>query len=192
MNRHDPRDLSALARGTPRQQRAYAAIQSLNLFHLLRVYSPTLAGTIPLGIDLPTSDLDIICQAHGLAAFERCVRAAFGARANFHARRKIVRGVESFIANFDYADFPFEIFAQPRAVSEQYAVRHLLIEARVLEIGGEPAREKICALRAQGLKTEPTFAALLGLAGDPYEELLQIETWSDEKIAEAIRRASNL
>ncbi len=185
------RDLSYLVRGTPRQRKAVRVIQSLGILETLRDFSPTLAGTIPLGIDTPTSDLDIICQARDLPAFARCVRAAFGPRDNFRARRTIVRGVESFIANFDYADFPFEIFAQTRAVGEQYAIRHLLIEARALEIGGEPAREKIRAARAQGMKTEPAFAELLGLTGDAYEKLLQVETWSDEKIAAAIRRASS-
>jgi hypothetical protein len=164
-----------LTRGTARQRRAYRALQSLGVFRILRAYTPVLAGTIPLNIDIPGSDLDIICAARDLDAFTRDVTAAFGARPGFRIEHVTIKGVASVIANFDHAGFPIEIFGQPRPVTEQNAYRHLVVEARLLKIGGERARRAIRKMKNAGLKTEPAFARYFGIAGDPYEELLR---WS--------------
>ncbi|MDP4097618.1 DUF4269 domain-containing protein [Paenibacillus sp. P96] len=40
----------------------------------------------------------------------------------------------------------------------------------------------IRSMKRDGFKTEPAFAALLGLQGDPYEELLRMYSWSDEQL----------
>jgi len=42
--------------------------------------TPVLTGTLPLDIDVESSDLDIIGESHDLAAFEDAVKDAFGAR----------------------------------------------------------------------------------------------------------------
>ena len=41
-----------------------------HLFTLLAPYNPVLAGTFPLGLQTDTSDLDILCEARDLPAFE--------------------------------------------------------------------------------------------------------------------------
>ncbi len=166
-------------RATARYRRAQRALQALGLFDTLGAYTPVLAGTFPLGIDIPGSDLDIICEARDLAAFERTVIRAFGAQPGFRIARETIRGVESVIASFEYAGFPIEIFGQPRPVSEQNAVRHLRIEARLLAIGGRAARRAIRALKRAGLKTEPAFARYFRLKGNPYEALLELERLSE-------------
>ncbi len=38
------------------------------------------------------------------------------------------------------------------------------------------------ALKHQGLETEPAFARLLSLAGDPYEAMVDLEIWSDDEL----------
>jgi hypothetical protein len=48
----------------------------------------------------------------------------------------------------------------------------MITEFRILQLRGEEFRHDIIALKKSGLKTEPAFASLLGLSGDPYEALL--------------------
>jgi hypothetical protein len=173
-------------RTTARQLQALSALESLALFEVLREYAPVLAGTIPLDLDLADSDLDIICEARDLAAFERAVIGAFGAEAGFRIKREIIAGVESVIANFDYAGFPFEIFGQPRPAREQNAYRHMLVEARLLALGGERAWRALRELKRAGLKTEPAFARYFRLKGDPYATLLELSSLSAKELEQAI------
>jgi len=169
------------------QQFAQRALESLGILELLRAYTPVLAGTFPLALDIPGSDLDILCEIHAFDEFERVVRAAFARQTGFRVTRESVRGVPSLIVNFDYAGLPIEIFGQPVPVTEQYAYRHLLVEARLLEIGGEPARTAIRALKLAGSKTEPAFAQYFKLEGDPYEVLVQLSYLDDEALRERVK-----
>ncbi|MCI0476988.1 MAG: DUF4269 domain-containing protein [Anaerolineales bacterium] len=171
-----------LAHGTARQRRAYRALQSLGVLRVLRAYTPVLAGTIPLNVDIPGSDLDIICEARDLDAFTRVVTDRFGARSGFRIERATIKCIASVIANFDHAGFPIEIFGQPMPVTEQNAYRHLVVEARLLKIGGERARRAIRKMKNAGLKTEPAFARYFGIAGDPYEELLRLSRLSAREL----------
>jgi hypothetical protein len=177
-----------LTRGNARQRRAYRALQSLDIFRVLRAYTPILAGTIPLEIDICGSDLDIICEVRDLDAFTRAVTDTFGARPGFCIKREIIKGVESVIANFDHAGFPIEVFGQPKLVTEQNAYRHLVVEAWLLKIGGERARHAIRKLKRAGLKTEPAFARYFNLQGDPYEEVLRLSRMADSQWHIAYRR----
>ncbi len=54
------------------------------------------------------------------------------------------------------------------------AYRHMIIEYRILLEKGEAFRQSIVELKRQGMQTEPAFALLLGLKGDPYTELLNV------------------
>lgn len=167
-------DLSALQAGTARQQAAERVLLRLNVFGRLRRYSPLLAGTIRLDVDVPSSDLDVICKVDDLAAFEREVHAHFGTEANFRIKRRVIHGLESVIANFDADQFTVEIFGQSRLIEAQNAYRHMVVEARLLEIGGVAARDAVRALKRSGLKTEPAFAAYFRIKGDPYQALLDL------------------
>jgi len=46
-------------------------------------------------------------------------------------------------------------------------------EFQILEKEGEAFKHKIIALKKQGVKTEPAFAKVLDLVGDPYEAILK-------------------
>lgn len=171
---------------TPQQHRAQNALASLGIFEILRVYHPVLTGTIPLAIDIPSSDLDIICKVYDLDEFQRAVRAAFGQHAGFRITRESVRDIPSIVANFDYDGFPIEIFGQPKPVMEQNAYRHMLVQERLLAIGGEQARVAIRALKLDGIKTEPAFARYFNLVGDPYDVLLQLSFLSEDELRKTI------
>ncbi|MEN8225687.1 MAG: DUF4269 domain-containing protein [Bacteroidota bacterium] len=53
----DWRNISYLNQGTLIQKSVYAAISSCMVLDILNEFDPLLAGTFPIGIDIPASDL---------------------------------------------------------------------------------------------------------------------------------------
>ena len=51
----------------------------------------------------------------------------------------------------------------------------MIIENEILKEQGEEFRKKIIELKIQGYKTEPAFAKLLQLSGNPYEAILNFK-----------------
>jgi hypothetical protein len=166
-----------LQAGSPRQQRAYATLVATGLWPLLRAYGPVLAGTVPLGVDTATSDLDVLCEVPAAAqvAFGELLRARFGAQPGFRLAQRTIGGHTTIVVGFRYAEEELEVFGQDLPTAQQHGWRHLLVEQAVLAAGGAPWRAAVRALKQQGLKTEPAFAQLLGLPGDPYAALLALE-----------------
>ena len=176
-NWQSPRYLQA---GTGRQQQAYRAWDALGLATVLHDYGPLITGTIPLDVDVAGSDLDVCCEVTpaAQAAFEALVRQHYGHLPGFQVKRFASRGLAAIVCGFSYEGLPIELFGQALPSTQQYAFRHLVVEAAVLAAGGEPWRAAVRHLKQRGLKTEPAFAQLLGLPGDPYEALLTLESWS--------------
>ncbi len=172
-------DIMYLRSGNPRQQAAWQTLTELAIFAHLARFTPVLTGTVPIDLDLPGSDLDIICQAGALDLFERVVQEKWGDRPDFGCKRRVWQGRPSVVATFDGGAFPIQLFAQDRPVTQQNAFRHMVIEDRLLNLGGEDARSAIMGLRRAGMKTEPAFARYFGLTGDPYAELLRL-SWLDD------------
>ncbi len=167
---------------------ALTALAELGIFTALAAHGPLLAGTVPLGVDVPDSDLDVICHAEDLEGFAVRVAEHYGHLTGFRVAVKLVLGEPSVVASFVYGGFAIEVFAQRRPVEEQRAYRHLVVEQRLLALGGPAALEGIRALRAQGLKTEPAFARYFGLLGEPYQALLDLYDLGEAALAEAVRR----
>lgn len=169
-----------LQHGTPRQQQAHAALSRLGILAALQPYGPVLAGTIPLAIDVPDSDLDLICDVAEAAqpAFETLLRQHYGNLPEFRLRHTRWQEMPTVVCGFRAEGFAWEVFAQPRPARQQQAVRHMQVEYAVLQAGGEAWQRAVHRLRRQGLKTEPAFAQLLQLPGDPYAALLTLESWS--------------
>lgn len=180
--------LHYLRTGSPRQQRAYATLEASGLWRLLSAFNPVLAGTVPLGIDLASSDLDVLCEVPTVAqeAFGELLRAHFGAQPGFKLARRGIGGHDTTVCSFRYEAEEIEVFGQALLVAQQHGWRHLLVERAVLAAGGEAWRKAVHALKQQGLKTEPAFARLLGLPGDPYATLLALEDWPAETLRQRV------
>src|SRR5262245_15105936 len=93
----DWRDLTYLRQGPATQQAAYRALIALGVFERLRDYDPVLTGSIPLAIDIPGSDLDIVCHAEDLNTFAQRLHDAFGHFPAFTIRRKSLHSIPSVI-----------------------------------------------------------------------------------------------
>ncbi|WIV20381.1 DUF4269 domain-containing protein [Paenibacillus polygoni] len=182
MNHIRYEDLTYLLSGNEVQQAAYRALQKHHVMEILSPYTPILTGTIPIDIDIAGSDLDIICEVHDFSAFERLLRSEFGDFQDFILTNKIVNGIRRMKANFQLEQFEVEVFGQPIPVTKQNAYRHMVIEDRILRLYNEDFRKQVRSLKRKGYKTEPAFAMLMDLEGDPYESLLEVESWADEKI----------
>ncbi|WP_315834692.1 DUF4269 domain-containing protein [Bradyrhizobium prioriisuperbiae] len=152
------------------------ALDTAGVMTALAAYRPEIAGTPPLGLDLPDSDIDVLCEVTPAAreAFLITLWTTWSYAAGFrvHQWRDNERPI---IAGFDASGWSFEIFAHPLPVAQQVAMRHFNIEQRLLRLGGPALHARVLAARRNGLKTEPAFAAVLGLAGDPFAALLALE-----------------
>jgi len=177
-------DITYLKSGTTAQQRAYRCLSELRIFDDLAPFSPVLVATVCLDIDIPSSDLDIICCAPDLALFSATVTRLYSSFKQFTLRESS-RG-DALVAGFWFDGIEIEIYAQTRAVSEQRAYRHLCQTARVLHYGGDVIRNGIRRLKEQGIKTEPALARCLGLNGDPYEGVEALEQLSDQELEDLV------
>ena len=168
-------NINYLSEGNPIQRQAFSTIQAHKLWDILAPFDPVLAGTIPIEINVSNSDLDVLCCAADLELFEALIQESFSEMPDFTLHNGTIREEPFVLCTFQTNYFPIEIFAQHIPSVQQFAFRHLLIEHYLLEKNGPEFKAKIVALKGQGVKTEPAFAQLLGLDGDPYMALLQFE-----------------
>jgi len=154
----------------------------------LAEFDPHLAGTLPLGVDLPTSDLDILCHAAEPEAFAVVLWAAFSGETEF-SLRQWVSADRPVIASFIAQGWPFQVFGQKKPVKEQNGWRHFIVERRLLRLGGPTFRTGIMRERSRGAKTEPAFATVLRLKGDPYLAILDLEGCDNGRLTDLLLRA---
>jgi len=152
----------------------------VSLLRLLTPYDATLVGTFPLGLQVEQSELDIACAAYDLAAFEKVLRAHLGEHP-FDTERVALMD-EASVTKLACDDLQIEVFAQATPVHRQQGFRHMIMEGRLLALGGDSLRSEVLRLKRTGLQTEPAFARALRLTGDPYEQLLKLESWDERRL----------
>ncbi|MBF4487357.1 DUF4269 domain-containing protein [Flavobacterium sp. CSZ] len=161
-----------LKNGNQKQQQVFEILTQNKVLSKLAEFDPILVGTIPINIDIENSDLDIICHWKNKTDFREKLNSVFGKENEFSIREAIINDKESIIANFKINDFEIEVFGQNIPTKDQNGYKHMLIEYEILQSKGENFRLEIIKLKQNGYKTEPAFAFILGLKGDPYMELL--------------------
>lgn len=164
------------------------ALEDSGVLTALAAFDPHVAGTPPLGLDLPDSDIDVLCHATDADAFCRIVWSAFAAYEGF-AMHQWRSGGRPVIARFRAQGWAFELFASAEPVVAQAGWRHFMVERRLLGLGGDRLRDAVTAARREGLKTEPAFAKVLGLPGDPYAALLELASCNDSALSAVLRCA---
>ncbi|KQM78816.1 diadenosine tetraphosphate hydrolase [Pedobacter sp. Leaf216] len=165
-------EISYLKHGNERQKQAFRILTDNKILAKLYAYHPILVGTIPINIDIENSDLDVICEVSDKAEFNAELKALFGTEKGFTISESLK--FDAIKANFIVDNFEIEIFGQNKPTTQQNAYLHMLVEHKLLLEKGEAFRQEIITLKQKGYKTEPAFAKLLGLEGDPYQELLKL------------------
>jgi len=165
-------DISYLTFGNQRQKNTYSLLKEYRIIDLLAEFDPILVGTIPIEIDIENSDIDIVCFAPDRHRFSEILNLHFSYFDHFNLSHN--SKFEAVKANFYIDGQEVEIFGQGIPTTEQNGYKHMLIEYQLLIQYGSDFRNKVINLKKQGYKTEPAFAALLGLSGDPYEALLSL------------------
>ncbi|GGE40876.1 alpha/beta hydrolase [Agaricicola taiwanensis] len=167
------------------------ALARLGILKTLEAFDPHVAGTLPLGIDIPGSDIDILCHAPAPDRFASLLWRTYAGFTDFSLRQWRGNG-RPIITTFEAEGWPFEIFGSPQPVAEQLGWRHFKVERRLLAQGNSAFRDKVMALRHVGAKTEPAFAQVLGLEGDPYQALLDLEILDDAGLRKRLAAAGYL
>ena len=90
------------------------------------------------------------------------------------------------MCRFLLEDFEVEIFTSPEPLEKQYGWRHLSVMERLVLIGGDSFRHDIVKMKISGLKTEPAIAKRLGLTGEPYEAIAQLESLTDSTLRQLV------
>jgi hypothetical protein len=164
------------------------ALERVGVLPALANFEPCVAGTPPLGLDLPMSDVDILCHAPDPHSFAEVVWAAFSQRESF-AIWQWTGAARPVVCSFTAEGWVFELFGDVRPVHEQSGWRHFNVEKRLLALGGNPIQDALMRRRRTGMKTEPAFADALNLGGNPYQALLDIELWPDSALSELLAGA---
>lgn len=165
-------NINYLKHGNQRQQSAYQTLTNHQIMEKLEAYNPILTGTIPINIDIESSDLDVICYWENKGNFIETLTKLFATEKDFHLRECLIENQKTIVCNFKVDTFEIEVFGQNIPSENQNAYRHMLIEHQILQSEGEDFRLKIIELKKNGYKTEPAFAKLLDLEGNPYHSLL--------------------
>ena len=133
-----------------------------------------------------TSDIDIVCHAADRDAFAETLWKQYRDFRRFRMYQWTSKG-RPIVARFDLGDWVFELFGDVHPVDQQPGWRHFDVERRLLRLDDGRLRAVLVRLRANGRKTEPAFAAALGLDGDPYEAMLRLALEADSQLCARIK-----
>lgn len=179
---------SRYAAGTRSQRKMADILKRERLMDKLAEWDPVLIGTIPINIDTTSSDIDIAVQIEDIDRAEQYMREAFGAYPDFSMQKTETTYKKSIVVNFLVDGIPIEVYGENKPVECQNGYRHMVIEERFLELGGEAFRCAVVDLKESGMKTEPAFARLLGIENDPYDSLLMYYHRSDGAYLDALAK----
>lgn len=165
------------------------ALDASRLLDQLARFDVHVAGTFPLGLALEGSDIDLLCHARDPGEVAGYLWAQHRWRPGF-AIYQWRRDPRPLIAAFMVEGVPVEVFAAAVPVAQQAGWLHFEVEQRLLALGGDSLRGAVMALRTQGAKTEPAFARVLGLSGDPYVAMLALAAHDDAALRALLERAA--
>lgn len=167
---------------------AAEALAQSRVLEALAPYSPTVVSTIWVGLDLPESDINMVCCFKCRSQFERRLIETLGGLKDF----TLSSSKEALIARATLGAFPLEIYGSNVAISEQVAFRHYQVMQRLTFLSSADFSNRVRAYKTEGLKTEPAIAAVLNLQGEPFAAVMALECASEAKLVSILRNAGCL
>lgn len=168
-------------------ERIFSALKRSQVLKCLRPFRPLVGGTFPLDLHVAASDVDIFVSGD-FDLIRSALAEKFESMSEFHVYESTVHGQPSLIVGFQFDGVKFEVFAQAHLPTvRQQGVLHFLAEERLLKLGGASLHKKIRNIREQGAKTESAFAKALGLKGDPFAELLNLQKMSNQELKRLLK-----
>ncbi|RDK82930.1 UNVERIFIED_ORG: uncharacterized protein DUF4269 [Idiomarina abyssalis] len=158
--------------------RANKAIEESGILIKLNAYSPEVVSTIFASLDTKESDIDIVCTYQEQEAFIEAFESAYSGYEAYSIRQRKDHALGQFHCN----QFLIEIYASKTPVELQAAFRHYQVMKRLVKIGGNEFIDRIRQLKESGLKTEPAICQIMGISGDPYTAVLELEKWSEKEL----------
>ena len=146
-----------------------------------------LCGTFPLGLAGDSSDFDIVFQTSNLAQTEQALRKHFGTQPKFKLWHRKDRN--AVVCSYMGGRSEVEIFASTQPLFLNPAWVHMIVEKRLLDLGGNDIKQQVLAAKLAGLKTEPAFAKALGLnTTDPFATLYTLAFATNDELLNLAQR----
>ncbi len=174
-----------------KKKTVFTALQNLRILSDFQQFQPLIAGTFPLDVSTSASDVDVLMSSQDLHGVQRLLVEKYSHLPHFKIETTEVDFEPTVVSNFVFDGVPFEVFVQSTPSVRQRGYLHFLVEERLLKLGGGAFKSAVTALRADGIKTEPAFAKLLKLQGDPYEALLALQIADDSTLINALTSNCN-
>ncbi|MDT0122150.1 DUF4269 domain-containing protein [Paenibacillus sp. RRE4] len=176
-----------LSVGDQQQQDAYRVLHESRLLLTLSAHAAYPAGTVPIDVYLPDSDLDILCYSEDLNAFQvetssQLESIAVNGSTEWTFGDNALGQNAYITCKLRLELWPVEIFAQATPVDQQNAYLHMQVEWSLLQLWGEAGQREIRRLKQAGWKTEPAFARVLGLEGDPYIVMRELASLQEPEL----------
>ncbi len=175
-----------LKEGNETQKKLFDDLETWKILKSLHGFKPTVVGTIPLGVDLPNSDVDILTKFNLPSHLVKICYAKFRNFEKFHLEEKNIHGEPTILVKFKTRLFHYEIFGQKIEPNLQEGFIHMKVEERILNLATKSFRDKVLELKRGGMKTEPAFSQLLGLHGDPYKRISELANATDTHLKQLI------
>jgi predicted metalloenzyme YecM len=149
-------------------------LNETNILKLLKPWDVLLSGSIPIGVDIIGSDLDLLLRADHIEIASKTISELL-------IEHNIVKNIIwtpshsvhglSMTANLTAGHINVELFLCSENPLDQNGHRHLLSEYKLLVEHGEQLRNQVKKWKHLGLSTEESFAKALSMDGDPYMAL---------------------
>ncbi len=102
------------------------AVRQSRVLDVLAPFDPHVVGTLPLGLALLNSDIDIVCYAEDYDVMAHLIWTAFRSADGFALYQWSASG-RPLIAKFEAEGWPFEIFASVEPIIKQSGWQHFRV-----------------------------------------------------------------